>query len=137
MSIRKPKRRRTDLENQLRNGISCPPKLSESVRPMEGNLCFSVPSTIYRDIQHKVVIENNEFGLTYICTCENTLEKFGICKHIRATFIHMMNDLMRYQTETDRSLELMQALNNFNLEDNDNPMNPNHNTASDDINEMQ
>lgn len=117
MSTRKLKRRRTDLENQLRDGIGCPPKLSESVESIDGHLHFYVPSTNHQSVQHKVTIENNTHGLKYICTCKNTLEIFGICKHIRATLIHMMNDLMRYQEDTDKSLELIQALNNFNLDD--------------------
>lgn len=142
MANRGVKRRRTDLENQLRDGIRCPPKLSESIKPVDGYLHFSAPSTSHQDVQHKVTIENNSFGLRYTCTCKNTLETFGICKHIRATLIHMMTDLMRYQDDTDKTLELVNALDKFSIGDDEERMNLDSDAHMkyddrDDLHEMQ
>ena len=127
------KRRRSVLENQFRDAIISPPKLSSEVIPYNGMIEFIVPSTSKHDVNHKVLIScqskepmiSNEINsdscnnLSYKCTCIfNKLDTPGICKHIKASLIHIMLDLLKQQDETDIAIELSNALTRFSLADN-------------------
>lgn len=142
MSAKEPKinkkRRRTNIENQLREAITSPPKLSEKVKPNDGVLYFNVPST--SGIGMHIVKISIDKGMNYKCDCSNP-EDNGICKHIRSAIIYMMTDLIRHQDETDKTLDLMMALDRFTIEDisEDRPMhveNPEHSFPSEDIESM-
>lgn len=113
------KRRRTELENQLTGGINAPPKIVSLVEPFEGCLCFLVPSTDKSkdDITYKVTIATKNNELKYLCTCTNTIDNFGACKHIRAVIIFLSIDLIKTQSDTDDNLGLIEALNNFRIND--------------------
>jgi hypothetical protein len=126
------KRRRSVLENQFRDAIISPPKLSAEVIPHNGMIEFIVPSTSKHDVSHKVLIsckgkeplisdeiDSDSYNhLSYKCTCIfNKLDTPGICKHIRASLIHIMLDLLKQEEETDISMELSNALTRFSLAD--------------------
>ena len=119
MSTKSPKvnkkRRRTNIENQLREAITSPPKLSEKVKPNVGVLHFNVPSTSGGDM-HKVML-SVDGGMKYTCDCLKVSDEIGVCKHIKAVIIHMMIDLIKKQDESDNTLDLMMALDRFNIED--------------------
>ena len=119
MSTKSPKvtkkRRRTNIENQLREAITSPPQLSEKVKPNDGVLHFNVPSTSGGGI-HRVKI-SVDGCMKYMCDCLKTSEDSDVCKHIRAVIIHMMTDLIKRQDETEKTLDLMMALGRFSIED--------------------
>jgi len=109
------KRRRTNIENQLREAITSPPQLSEKVKPNDGMLHFNVPSTSGGGM-HRVKIYVDGC-MKYMCDCLKTSEDSDVCKHIRAVIIHMMTDLIKRQDETEKTLDLMMALGRFSIED--------------------
>jgi len=127
------KRRRSVLENQFRDAIISPPKLSLEVIPNNGMIEFIVPSTSKHDVNHKVSIScqskeptisdeidsDSYHHLSYKCTCTlNKLDTPGVCKHIRASLIHIMLNLLKQEEETDISMELSNVLTRFSLAEN-------------------
>jgi hypothetical protein len=128
------KRRRADLENQLRDGIKNPPKMTEQIKPCDGWLTFSAPSNQQKNIQHKVTIFTSnrtlsydelnsgckQFlapNLVYECSCNNKMSSFGVCKHIKSVILFMTIDLLKNQDQTDQTMELLDVLNRFNIVD--------------------
>jgi hypothetical protein len=68
----------------------------------------------YVDSKEYNVLSNDDDDeyITYTCTCENKMDTFGVCKHIKAVIIYMSTDLIKKQEHTDENIELIGSLNN-------------------------
>jgi hypothetical protein len=116
----KKKRKLTNIENQVRDGIISPPKLISQINPVSGELQFMVPSKSSSD-DHTVTIgtadclmmtdwtideivgQNNQMKIpnvitknkiSYRCDCHNNKHLNEICKHIRTVMIFMLTDMI-------------------------------------------
>lgn len=141
----KKKRKLTNIENQVRDGIISPPKLIAQINPISGELQFMVPSKSSSDDhmvtigmavcpmmtdwtidemlgqnQKKIPNKTTKNKISYRCDCHNNKWLNEICKHIRTVMIFMLTDMieqhkMSITSDSDETDDILKQFSNICL----------------------
>ena len=110
------KRKRSRLENQIRDGITSPPELMRKIKVNGGLLNFSIPSIKTPDKLHNTSIfsdaKNNK--VNFSCGCQNWKTN-KTCKHIKSTLLFVITNIIQSQQHVIDTDDIIDALQSFSM----------------------